>query len=76
MKLIDVPIENFTFADGSMNARQYHAWLWAKIPKDATEAELKRAYDVIAALTTKFMFDSLDDPPPPPAKGGLASLFK
>jgi hypothetical protein len=75
MKPVDVPIEDYTFGDGSMNARQYHAWLWAQVPKDVSEAKLQQMSRVIDALTIQFMADSFNDPQPE-QKGGLAELLK
>jgi non-homologous end joining protein Ku len=76
MPIVDIPIEQFTFSDGSMNARQYHAWLWAQVPKDVAGDKLQRVSKVIDALTMKFMLDGLDDPVPhAEVKGGLADLI-
>ncbi len=73
--LVPVDIADYTFPDGSMNARQYHAWLWAQIPKDVTGERLERISAIIDGLTVKFMADGMAEEPWPKTSGGLDRLF-
>ena len=76
VNLKPVNISDFAFGDGSMNARQYHAWLWAQIPDGLPEAKLKQMSAVINALTMDFMVEAMTDEPIEEQKGGLAELLR
>lgn len=76
-KLVDVAFEDYTFGDGSMNARQYHAWLWAQIPGGLSEAKLRHMSAVINRMTLQFMSEAmLDDVETKNTEGGLAAWLR